>query len=367
MKNKYSLNMLVVSILVASISFLSAGDQSMAQSKEKKSKKSGWLGVSIQTVTAEFAQDRDLKATEGVYVEEVVDDSPADSAGIKDGDVIISFDGKAVKDADEFTKAVQKTAPGKKVDIVLMRGSDRKQIGAVLSAGSPEVKVITRMFKNAVPGVPPVPGTPGMLKVITERGTGAYGMELETLNPQLGEYFGAPENKGVLVAEVKEDSKAAKAGFKAGDVIVRAGNKTVEKERDFIRAFQAYDEGDQVPVEIMRKGSKMTLNLSAEEEKDEDLLWNLRAPGTGFDMRSGKGGKNFFFNRKSVGPNGEDFDVDVEVSPDMEGLNESMKSLHIYIDKLNKDIKKDVEKATKDLDRKIRIKVKKDLKEVDEI
>jgi membrane-associated protease RseP (regulator of RpoE activity) len=385
MKKHRSVGALALLSLAITIAVIFAGDLSFAQGKAKASKKNGWLGVSIQTLTSEIAKVKDLKAEEGVYVQEVVDDSPADSAGIEDGDVIVSFDGKAVKDADDFAAMVQKTTPGKKVAIDLMRDGDRKQVHAVISAGSPEMAVVKKIFKGYAPGMPAVPGAPGRLKIVTETRSGLFGMQLQCLNAQLGEYFGAPENKGLLVTEVKADGKASKAGFKAGDVIVRSGNKTVKTVRDFTRAFQAYDEGVQVPVEILRKGSKMTLNLAAEEESENDVLMNMFG-GSGFNFQSGNGGKGFMF--RGGDDDLEDIDVDVDVDVDEGPLGENMKSLQIYIDKLEGEVKemveknvqeceknagkyeqaaKDAQKSTKELEKKIRIKVKKNLKNVDEI
>ena len=379
MKKIIPLSTLGVILMAASLALVFAGDQSFAQSKEKKSKKSGWLGVSIQAVTKDLVKEHDLKVSEGMFVEEVVDDSPADSAGIEDGDVIVSFDGKNVTDVDAFVKLVQQTAPGKKVPIALMRGSERKTVSAVIAAGSPEASVVKRMYMGSVPPVPPVPGVQKALSVVMEGGAGAYGMTLQALKPQLGEYFGAPDNKGVLVTEVKEDGKAAKAGFKAGDVIIRAGNKTVEKTRDFSRAFQAYDEGDQVPVEILRKGTKMTLNLVAEEADENDMLMNFFGDGSGVKWDVGKSGKAFMFRGGDL--DDCDIDVDCDVDVDLDDLGEHMRALKVYIDKstgkakvemekAGKDMeraKKDLQKANEELEKKIRIKVKKSLKEVDEI
>jgi membrane-associated protease RseP (regulator of RpoE activity) len=112
------------------------------------------------------------------------------------------------------------------------------------------------------------PMAPGLRHYGFMRSTMTYGLTIRDLNPQLGEYFGAPEGKGVLVDEVQEESDAEKAGFKAGDVILRVGSDSVEDVTDVQEALRAQKEGEKVDIEILRKGSRKTLTLTA---SDEDL------------------------------------------------------------------------------------------------
>ncbi len=138
-------------------------------------------------------------------------------------------------------------------------------------------KVVRRSIRMPrMAGVPGVPGVPGVLGVpgfdgsmrmftgVGGRDERVMGLSLRTLNPQLGAYFGAPEGKGVLVEEVKEGSAAAKAGFKAGDVIVRAGKKTLERSSELRTVIAAHDKGEKITVEVLRKGSKQTLTIEAD-------------------------------------------------------------------------------------------------------
>ena len=87
----------------------------ITQLKEKGKVTSGWLGVSIQAMTPELAQSFGLEAEKGALVNEVMKDSPADKAGIKSGDIILEFDGKAVHEMNELPRLVAETPVGKKV------------------------------------------------------------------------------------------------------------------------------------------------------------------------------------------------------------------------------------------------------------
>jgi predicted metalloprotease with PDZ domain len=107
-----------------------------------------------------------------------------------------------------------------------------------------------------------------------------FGMQLLTLNEQLGEYFNAPNNEGVLVEEVEHESSAEKAGFKAGDIIIRVGKKTVNAAEKVQRELRKYDEGDKVDFEVMRKDVKKTLSIEMEEDQVIHENFFFRKPHT---------------------------------------------------------------------------------------
>jgi hypothetical protein len=233
-----------------------AGPGAVAPDEDGKA----WLGVMLQDVTPQFAKKHDLAVKEGAYVSSVVDDSPADSAGIEDGDVIIEFSGKKIADAQALVKAVAAAKPGEAVPLVFMRGKERRMATVTLARAEARVRVVAKGIE--LPDLPALPA-PRTFSVFTGASCcgSAHGMKLSTLGAQLGKYFGAPDGKGVLVEDVKPDSKADKGGFTAGDVILKAGKKTVVTVRDFTAAFGAYDDGETIPVEILRKGARQTLNL----------------------------------------------------------------------------------------------------------
>jgi predicted metalloprotease with PDZ domain len=104
------------------------------------------------------------------------------------------------------------------------------------------------------------------------------GMEVRTLNEQLAAYFGAPNEEGVLVESVEEGSPAEKAGFKAGDVIIRVGKKTIDEVDEVHRTLRKYKEGDKVEFEVIRKGDRkiLTYTKEAAPEPGEDHLFRVQ-------------------------------------------------------------------------------------------
>jgi membrane-associated protease RseP (regulator of RpoE activity) len=218
-------------------------------------KSSGYLGVSIQDMTGRLAKAMDVKTHEGALVTEVIADSPAEEAGLKDEDIIVEMDGNKISDADDLRGAVRKLKPGTKVNLVVMRKDERKTFTASIGK-QPHTRSYSYSFTP-----PALPHTPRAPRIQVFVSTDALGMELSPLNEQLGKYFEAPDGKGVLVNEVEEDSKAEKAGFMAGDVITKIGNEPVEDVRDVHNALRDYKKGEKADVEIIRKGSKKTLTI----------------------------------------------------------------------------------------------------------
>ncbi len=283
-----------------------------------KEKKGGWLGVSIQDMTPKLARSMDVKISEGALVNEVVDDSPAEKAGIKNEDVIVEFNGKKIVVADDLSDAVRSTKGGTKASIVVNRKNERKAIEATIGE-NPKRQIAV--------------AAPRAHGFSTWNSSGMFGLHLRELPEQLGAYFGAPNNRGVLVEEVDENSKGAKAGFKAGDVITKVGRKTVEDIEDIRRGLYAYDDGEKADIEVLRKGTKQTITVEVEEIDEPNQF-------------------QFFYDT----PHGfrwNEFEVpdlpELNVVPDLDNL--------IRLERIQpgmKNIKKDVHRLKQDLNEEIR-------------
>jgi serine protease Do len=231
----------------------------------RSSQRPGWLGVGIQDVTPRFARGHNLTVKEGAYVNEVADDSPADSAGLNEGDIILEFNGKRIETADDLTEAVRGTAPGTKVSIKVNRNGESKSLSATIRKGAKRSS-----FAIGAPR-----GTRVMMNMFN---TETEGMELMELNKQLGEYFEAPGGSGVLVTRVEQKEPAAEAGIKAGDVLVKVGNDAVKDAGDVREALADKEEGTKVPVELLRKGKKMTVTLVVSDEEEDGDVWHWKHP-----------------------------------------------------------------------------------------
>lgn len=225
-------------------------------------KERGWLGVSIEDITSSLARRKNLESREGVYVRDVEDDSPADVAGIREGDIITEFDGRKVGDSEDLVENVRKTKPGTEVLVGVLRDGERRSLKAT-------VEEMPRRF-TYVPRIPAQPRMRSAPDFLFHRSAALRGLVLEDLNKQLGEYFGAPGGRGVLVKNVKHDSEGEKAGFKAGDVIVKIGLEPVRDIDDIRQSLRDYKEGDKAEFEILRRGNTQKISLII-PERDRDL------------------------------------------------------------------------------------------------
>ncbi len=225
------------------------------QGGEKSGK--GWMGISIQDMTPRLARAMDLRTERGALITDVARGSPAETAGLKDEDIITKFGDREITDADDVRSLVRGTAPGSSVTVVFLRKGEKR---------SATVK-IGRMPKAMAAPLPllPAPRT----RIYRFDDPPPTGLTLRTLRKQLGKYFQAPDGRGVLVEEVEEESDAAAAGFRAGDVITRIGGEQVEEVRDVRRALRNADAGDTLHVEVLRRGSPTMLTLTLPERTEE--------------------------------------------------------------------------------------------------
>jgi serine protease Do len=268
-----------------------------------------WLGVAVEDVSADRSKELGMKKTEGAYVKEVIKKSPADSAGIREGDVIVEFAGRTIYDADGLVSAVRKTEVGTKAKITVLRKGVRKEMAATIQ--KPPKR------KKSMALVPP-----GISKSIhVFRGLAPIGLTLRPLNEQLGKYFDVPEGKGLLVERVEEGSGAEKAGFMAGDVILRVGETSVSKVHEFRTELAKKEDGEKVSVEVLRKGSKRTLTV--EVEKSDNM--------EGYEFHMGDSPMPERFDINIDMPEWEEFNFD-EIRPELDRLRREIDRLKIKIE-----------------------------------
>lgn len=243
-----------------------------------------WLGLSLNDMTADLAKEKKIKTDEGAYVAGVVEDSPAEKAGIEKGDIVVVFNGRNLYDAQDLTKAVGKAEPGSTATVVVMRNEKKKTFQVKLGR-TPKAPP---MFGFSVRQLEP-------LAHLNFHGSGSNtvsGMKLLALNPQLADFLSVPGSEGVLVERVKKGSTAEKAGFKAGDVIVRIDKSGIADLED---VWEVLGESDTVQCEISRKGTQQTLSLAPEgqrsrrhyrwrsdDESDAMEMFERESPSPGF-------------------------------------------------------------------------------------
>ncbi len=238
----------------------------------------GWLGVEIDEVSPDRAKDLKLPAVRGVIVLDVEPDSPAATAGLKEDDVVTQYNGQTVEGTVQFRRLVRETPPGHSVNLGISRGGVAQSITVELGDRSAyfEKKMKTKMrdFGEPFSRVPPNYGLqfpmPNMPEVMDWR-MPVLGISAEDLTGQLGAYFGAPENAGVLLREVRPDTAAEKAGLKAGDVIVKVNDKPVHSLDELREQLRKNRDQKSVNLGILRKGSELSVAVAVERPRPGDM------------------------------------------------------------------------------------------------
>ncbi len=250
-----------------------ASDEAAARSQR------AWLGVYTQPLDSDLRDEFKYRG-DGVLVNRVVPDSPADKAGLEKGDIITSFNGRSVNSPTALADAVSDGKDGQSVSVRLVRDGQSRTITAKLAtrdadddSGPGDVEVeIPKGMHDMGDMHDMAMGLPGVMRWM---GRGRLGVQTGELNPDLGSYFGVPSGKGVLVMSVVKDSPAEKAGIKAGDVITKVNDKSVADAGELIEALPS--DGGKVAVTVVRKGATRT--ITAEIEKSENTIRVRRGDG----------------------------------------------------------------------------------------
>lgn len=232
----------------------------------------GYLGVLLEDITKSAIDRHDYPHETGVIIVNVVEESAAEKAGLEEDDIVYLFGGTKVRDASQLIDLVRKRKPGDKVTIVIYRDGKEKKVPVVLGKRA-EISVVMEDFGKISDEVSE---KLRQLKKSTvhlySKGLllgGRLGMVLEDLNDDLAEYFSAKEGDGVLVLDVKEDSPAARAGIRGGDIITRIDGTAVSNADELMEKLSAFEESDTVTVDVLRKGARKTLGIEIAKGSEE--------------------------------------------------------------------------------------------------
>jgi S1-C subfamily serine protease len=201
---------------------------------------------------------------EGVEVMGVSPSGPAQSAGLKQGDVITAVDGKALRRTDERNAGRQLVdylrglQPGQKVKLDYLR--DGKKLSTTVTTVPAEPPMF-RMLREHMPMLEGMALPPGFEEMMLPGGRGFRALELVPLTPKLGQYFGA--DKGLLV--VKAPPAATGNRLEEGDVILTIGGRTPENPRHAFRILGSYEPKEKVRVEVLRQRKRLTLDMEMPE------------------------------------------------------------------------------------------------------
>lgn len=201
----------------------------------------GWVGVSIQAITPELAKQFNLQDEVGALVGDIVENSPAEKAGLKRGDVIIEYDGKKIEEPNSLRNMVAKTSPGEEHRMKVLR--EGKTVTVKLTVGElptdGQVEIVTGDYENAMKGI-----------------------TVQDVTPDIAKKLKIPERiKGVIISDIDEESIAA--GILApGDVIQEVNRKKITDTKDYKDIVSKIKKDEDVLLLVYRRGTSLFVTLS---------------------------------------------------------------------------------------------------------
>ena len=239
-----------------------------------------YLGVMVDTVSPEKAASLHLN-NGGAVIANVDQDGPASHAGLQTGDIVVAFNGTPVSSSDQFASLIHASAPGSTVMMTVIRNGQSKDMKVTLGDWKQMVGIPPKpplSPAGAMPFIPPTPPLPPRAYPEIDIPAGAtistrQGIVVEPLSPQLCDFFGVPQNRGILVRSVDKGSPGALAGLKAGDVIVKVNNETIHDVADWRRALKG--QNGRVALGIVRdkKDQVLTISLPANTSEWKSSDW----------------------------------------------------------------------------------------------
>jgi serine protease Do len=172
----------------------------------------GWLGVSVQDITEDIAKNLKLKDLNGALISDVFKGDPADKAGLRTGDIIIEVNGKKIKDSHELLLMIATFHVGDKIEIKVLRDGLEKIFQVIVAErkGQPEVASSMESMEN-------------------------FGMTVQDITPEIGQYLGIASKNGVIVVDVKDGSPADEKGIQPQDIILQVNKVKISSVKDFTR------------------------------------------------------------------------------------------------------------------------------------
>lgn len=221
----------------------------------------------------------------GARIEEVIEDTGADRAGLQAGDVIVSVDGQKIDASWDLTQAIMRSEPGDRVDVEVLRDGDRQSFSVELGerdhgfAFGFDTETFGEQMEKLHEHLEEMDLDFDFDFDSDDEHHGPHffmgsrraklGVQLIEPTPELREHYGSSADEGILVSRVLPDTPAEEAGLRAGDLIVAIDGEPVEDTGDLRRGMRDKD-GETIDIDVIRDGQRTTLSVTLREARDDE-------------------------------------------------------------------------------------------------
>ena len=235
MRSLKSMKTVILSVLLAgAVMVCGAAPASATPPGDEAAGGDSYLGIGPRDVTPNRVAALKLKDDSGVEVTDMDHDAPAAKAGVKVGDVILTYNNQKVESAEQLRRLIHETPAGRMVQLGISRNGQLQTLSVTLGSRKGMIAVFPKPARMGTPGNGFFDNPPDMNMNLLQASSKS-GLLVENLSPQLGDFLGVKNGMGVLVRSVEKGSPAEFAGLKAGDVIVRVEKETVADMGDWHR------------------------------------------------------------------------------------------------------------------------------------
>jgi serine protease Do len=338
-----------------------------------------YLGVDTRDVSSDRVAALKLKDEQGVEIVAVDQDAPAGKAGLREKDVILTFNNAKVDSVEQLRRMIREVPPGRQVTLGISRDGKALNVPVALGDRKQMAKMHTKTkgkysYNYAVPPMPPMAPIPPMGMVAPDvdipnfnvmvTTSARNGLMVENLTPQLSEFFGVKGGQGgVLIRSVEKGSTAETAGLKAGDVIVQVDKDKIDDLGDWRRAIRS--RSGATSVVIVREKREQTIQMTFPERRNRDS--GMVLDGEDLDINVNVQELKRELERLRPQIERQTRQISVEISKEMashrgeieKALAESQKAVAQAI----KEQAKELEKAQKEIEKELKDSIKIEVEE----
>ncbi len=258
----------------------------------------------------------------------MMEDSPAQKAGLETGDIILKFNGEDIEDTRQFVEMVRESSPGDDASLTLIRDDHEKEIDVQI--GERHRNSHEELFGHSGPPALEHREILPFSIDLPELAVNYMGIRVEDMNPQLADALELKKAEGVLVIEADEDGPAYAAGIRGGDVITKIDDEEISNGDELRSVISSKEKGDEVKVSVMRDEKTKTFDVTISESPFlSSCRGKLIIPDVNDELSDGLEKIKEFR-----------FEIQGDLEEEMASLKEELDKLKTQLDDLKKGMKK---------------------------